>query len=312
MTTVFLDEHHDDATRRRNLFRGDLYLYSPSAATRAFCQFARDMIVDAFKGRDPEMAQHDMAVEDYASLLGELKPAFIHDPESKRHLQNILSTMGADDGETYFEVPKMRSSTSDDYLTTGIAYAWHPHRDTWYSAAQCQINWWIPVFDISEENTMQFFPHYFDRPIANSSAGYNYYEWNDAHRGQHVTEYINHDPRPLPKPTDEVDVNNALRVVCPAGGLLIFAGAHLHASVPNTSGRTRFSIDFRTVNRTDLEQDAGAPNVDSECTGTALNEFKSAADLSDLPAELIRKFEDGTEMRGSAVFPEPDSGGAEA
>jgi hypothetical protein len=40
-----------------------------------------------------------------------------------------------------FDMPRLRSSTSDNYLTTGIAYEWHPHRDTWYSAPQCQINW---------------------------------------------------------------------------------------------------------------------------------------------------------------------------
>ena len=48
----------------------------------------------------------------------------------------------------------------------------------------------------------------------------------------------------------------------------MFAGAQLHSSVPNMSGKTRFSIDFRTVHSDDLLSRSGAPNIDSECTGT--------------------------------------------
>jgi hypothetical protein len=40
----------------------------------------------------------------------ELKPRFIHHPESKQHLQRILVDLGCIPSETCFEVPKMRSS----------------------------------------------------------------------------------------------------------------------------------------------------------------------------------------------------------
>ena len=63
-------------------------------------------------------------------------------------------------------VRRMRSSTSDGYLTTGIAYAWHPHRDTWYSAPQCQINWWMPIYEIVSENAMAFHPRYFGEAVS--------------------------------------------------------------------------------------------------------------------------------------------------
>ena len=43
-----------------------------------------------------------------------------------------------------------------------------------------------------------------------------------------------------------------VRVVPEAGGVMIFSGNQLHSTVPNTSGRTRFSIDFRTVNIDDV------------------------------------------------------------
>lgn len=76
-------------------------------------------------------------------------------------------------------------------------------------------------------------------------------------------------------------------MITPPGGIVIFSGAHLHTTVPNTSGRTRFSIDFRVVNRTDVRDGIGAPNVDSACTGTTLGDFLRATDLTPLPADLI-------------------------
>ena len=56
--------------------------------------------------------------------------------------------------------------THGNYLTAGLAYAFHPHRDTWFSAPPCQINWWLPVYDISAENTIAFYPRYFREPVA--------------------------------------------------------------------------------------------------------------------------------------------------
>jgi len=56
----------------------------------AFCQFARGLIEEAFGNLDPAIAQHSLPVEEYATVLGKLKPAFIHHPESKRHIQQIF------------------------------------------------------------------------------------------------------------------------------------------------------------------------------------------------------------------------------
>jgi hypothetical protein len=302
MTAIHFDSNHDDDRRREGLYAGDLYVFSACDETRAFAGHAREMIVEAFGAKDPQRAQYDMAVEDYAALLGKLKPSFIHHPESARLLTRVLDRFGVDLGQTYFEVPKMRSSTSDGYLTAGIAYAWHPHRDTWYSAPQCQINWWMPVYEITETNTMTFYPKYWDAPLENTSSGYNYYRWNMEHRGTHITKHVNEDPRPLPRGVGDHDLGPEVRVVCPPGGLVLFAGAQMHASVENTSGVTRFSVDFRTAHGADLAHEQGAPNLDSACTGTCLREFRRASDLAAMPDELVAIYEDGTEGSGDAVY----------
>jgi hypothetical protein len=300
--TIYLDPPFDDDERRERLYNGQILVFAPRPASLALCAFARGLIEEAFAPLDPKRAQHELPVARYAEILSGLKPAFIHHPESKKHVRAMLSEFGCDPAKTYFDVPRMRSSTSDGYLTTGIAYAWHPHRDTWYSAPPCQINWWTPIYEIVSENAMAFHPRYFTQAVANTSSGYNYYEWNQAHRGSHVGTYTKEDPRPLPKPVHPIDLDPQIRLVVPVGGVIVFSGAQMHSSVPNTSGVTRFSIDFRTIHLEDAASNVGAPNVDSECTGTTMRDYLRVSDLERVPDEVVRIHDDATADRGVLVY----------
>lgn len=292
MTSLFVDSKHGDDERRAHLYAGDLYLYTPTAATKAFCDFARGLIEEAFAPHDPLHAQEHIEVERYAAILAELKPAFIHHPESKKHIQAILTEAGCDPHRTYFDVPRMRSSTYDGYLTTGIAYAFHAHRDTWYSAPLCQLNWWLPIHDLSPNMGMAVHTPYFHRPVKNGSATYDYAEWNAKNRFD-AAKHIGKDTRVQPKPEEPLDLEGSLDVVGESGSMLIFSAAQLHSSIENHSGRTRFSIDFRTVHLDEVEAGGGAPNVDSKCTGTTMNDYLRVSDLEHVPEEWIERYEEG-------------------
>lgn len=298
MNSVFFDAPHTDLERREALYAGQLFAYSPSPSARALVEFARSLVVEAFGSLDPRTAQYDMPVERYAGLLAELKPKFIHHPQSKELLRAMLTEQGCDPDRTYFDVPRMRTSTSDGYLTTGIAYAFHPHRDTWYSAPMCQINWWLPIYDIEPDNGMAFHPAYWNRPIKNGSRDYNYHEWNATSRNL-AAQQIGVDTRKQPKPEEPVELNPQIRLVTRPGGVILFSGAQLHSSVPNTTGKTRFSIDFRTVHLDDVTGRVGAPNIDSECTGTCMNDYLRIRDLAHVPAELQALYEDGTPLESA-------------
>jgi hypothetical protein len=301
MDTIFFDQLMNDETRRAHLFEGQLFVFSPRPSSVALCNFADELIREAFGNLSPEKAQYSLPVEEYAGILSKLKPMFINHPKSKQYIQEIVKEFGCDPRKTYFDVPRMRTSTSDGYLTTGIAYAWHPHRDTWYSAPQCQINWWMPIYGIDSNHGVAFHPRYWTDPIPNDSKKYNYYQWNKEFR-PNASQHLKEDPRPLPRPTEPVELKFQVRPVCPVGGIIMFAGAQLHSSIPNTSGKTRYSIDFRTVHCDDLLSKSGAPNLDSECTGTSLRDFISAHDLSPVADEIVQLYSDGTEAMGNLVY----------
>ena len=121
--------------------------------------------------------------------MSKLKPDFIHHPECKKLIPTIMAENAVDLSKLYFDVPRLRSAYPSHFLSSGIAYAFHPHRDTWYSAPMCQINWWIPIYPLHPNNAMAFYPRYVDEPVENDSEIYNYYEWNTKNRAaaaQHV------------------------------------------------------------------------------------------------------------------------------
>jgi ectoine hydroxylase-related dioxygenase (phytanoyl-CoA dioxygenase family) len=201
-----------------------------------------------------------------------------------------LKELGCELDQVYFDVPRLRTATSDDYLSSGLAYAFHPHRDTWYSAPPNQINWWLPVYDIVPQNSMAFHPRYWSQPVRNSSRDYNYYRWNKESRSN-AAKQIASDTRKQPRAEEPMELDPQIRLVLKPGSIILFSGAQMHSTVPNTSGYTRFSVDFRTVHADDVASMRGAPNIDSQCTGTSLRDFLRATDFSRLPEQVVSKYD---------------------
>jgi len=300
MATIYVDSPLTDLERRRRLYSGDFFVFSPGKSSLELCALAREMSKDAFAPHDPPVAQDSMAAEEYAKILADLKPRFIHHPRAKELIRDTLAEVGCDTEKTYFDVPRLRTMAYGDYMKAGLALQFHPHRDTWFSAPYAQLNWWLPVYEVEPENSMAFHPRYFADAVKNSSSGYDYDEWNRTGR-QQAAQQIRKETRAQPEPQEELELEPDVRVVTPVGGVLIFSGAQMHSTVPNTTTRTRFSIDFRTVNLDDLADGNGAPNVDSECTGTTLGDFLRASDLTPISEEVIAHYQAGPSLAASPV-----------
>ena len=129
--TIYLDSHLDERARRERLYAGDIFVYSPRPTTRALTDFARQLIEEAFAPLAPEQAQFDLPVERFAEIMAPLKPRFIHHPQTLVRLRAVLADLAGDLDGTYFDVPRMRVATSNDYLNAGVAFVLHPHRDIW-------------------------------------------------------------------------------------------------------------------------------------------------------------------------------------
>lgn len=284
--TIFHDSDHDEERRRRNIYRGDIYVFSPRPSSVALCEFARQIVEEAFAPHDPRLAQEKLEVEEFAAILAEMKPHFMHHARVKELIPAILGDFEADLERTYFDVPRMRTVPYGDYLSSGIAYAVPPHRDTWYAGSQAQLNWWLPLYEFGPEDSMVLYPRYMAEPMRNASNRYDHTKWVRKSRVE-AAQHIAADTREHPLILDPIDPASELRLICPPGGLLLFSAAQLHSTGVNTSDRTRLSIDFRTFDAVDLQAGLGALNVDCEATGSTLGEYVNAANLSPPPDEVV-------------------------
>lgn len=290
---ISIDSRTNDETRRQELYRGSVFVLSPSASALNLCRLAQELIEEAFRPLDALKIHQSLPADKCAEILATLKPKFIHHPQCKEYIQGMLQEAGCDLDKTYFDVPRMRTAFPGDYLKSGIAYAFHPHRDTWYSAPFCQINWWMPIYDLSSENCMALHPHYFDRAIKNGSNHYNYQRWNQESRFS-AASHVQADTRVQPHAEEPIYLDPQIRVVCQVGGAYLFSAAQLHSTVPNTSSVTRFSIDFRTVHLDDVLERVGARNLDSACSGTTMGDYLRGTDFEHPPAEAIAMYRDGS------------------
>lgn len=301
MTTIHYDSPLGDDDRREALYAGDIFIYSPLPPAQRLVELARGMIQAAFAPHDPRRIDQVLSMDECAAVLAKLKPNFIHHPECKILVADIIRSIGGNADEVYFDVPRLRSAYPANYLTSGIAYAFHAHRDTWYSAPPSQVNWWLPVWEIEARNCLAFYPEYFENPVQNTSEIYNYYEWNTKNRAT-AAQHVKSDTREQPKLAQTIAARD-LRLLVPPAGMILFSGAQLHETVRNTSGVARYSIDFRTVHRGDAAERRGAPNRDSRCTGTTMRDYLRASDLSHLPDEIVELYDDGTAIEGrTTVF----------
>lgn len=288
MVGICVNHNLSDDERRLRLFAGDLLLNTSGPATAALCNHAIGFIASAFSSLDPERAQFELPVEDFIARAGPLKTKFTNDSGTKDRIRDLLTEMGCNLEETYFDLPRLRIVPHGGYLSAGVSYAYKPHRDIWYASPTCQLNMWMPVFQIVPERAMSFFPSYFAEPVRNSSAAFDYGEWCKVGRQQAASQ-VTEDTRKHPLPLDPVSFSSELRIAGTKGDMFSFSASHLHATAPNQSGLTRFSIDFRTVNLKDILSGRGAPNVDSRATGTTLGDFMRADDFRPMDRGYIER-----------------------
>ena len=275
----------DDEERRARMYAGEIFVYDRLSSVSEFANFTRRILEAALAPHDPRHVHETLTPAELASILGRLKPLFTHHPQSRCFVKRILEEVGVDLGDCHMDVPKLRTAYPTWHLTKGIAYAFPPHRDTWYGGPQAQINWWMPIYPLQPDNSMGFYPRYFSEPARNDSSNFNYYQRNAERKD--TAKYVSEDPRV--QPAAQVPENEPeIRVLPEVGGIILFSGAQLHRTVTHSESLSRYSVDFRTVSERDVQKGLGAPNVDSNCMGTALRDFRRAHDNAPIPEELAQ------------------------
>jgi hypothetical protein len=246
----------EDQRRSEALFDGDLLIFKDVDPLRRFAALTADLIREVF-GEAPQRGQFDLSRREFATRAEELTKRYRRHEDAVEGFREVLRHVGVDVDRTYWDWLYLRIQPHEDFTDSGtLGY----HRDTWASNVYAQANWWTPIFPITPERTIAFYPAYWRVALANTSA-----KWD--------LERIREMPI-VPVPSEPLNADSELRLVIEPGDLLCFSAAHMHASVPNASGATRFSVEVRTVNGDDVQAGRGAPNVDGRAPRVAWRWFR--------------------------------------
>jgi hypothetical protein len=287
-TPIYVNRRIQDDDRRFRIFEGALFLYPAPQESLRIIEWIRTLAAESFKGaRDVRRAHEELTVTDFVKRVSALKSRFTNHSTTKQLCQDLIKGVGSDPATTYFDLPRLRVAPPGNYLTTGVSYAYKPHRDTWYAHPRQLINYWVPVYDSEPTTVMSMYVDFFSRPVQNASVGWDYDDWVKNSRFTAASN-IGVETRAHPVPLQDLHDAADLRIVQNAGDLMLFSTCQLHATAPNDSGLIRFSYDLRTVNIEDLQRERGPKNIDSGATGSTLRDFLRGSDLAPFDLSELR------------------------
>jgi hypothetical protein len=284
--SVYINPGFEPERLREELFSGSLIVLTELPAVAALRDHARHELEELFAPHDPQHVHEHWDPQQMADCLAVWKPRFIHSARAGELVCRILSQAGMSEQFTYFDLPRPRTSFPQGHLNTGIAFAFPWHRDSWYSAPPQQLNWWMPVYPVRPDNAMSFDPLGFGREVDNDSERYDYYRHNAAR--DETASQVRAEVQARPGAGGH-HAASELAVLPSPGSILLFSGAQLHTSIPNTSGLARYSIDFRSVDVRDVLAGRGAPVVDAHCTGTSIRDFRHVVTNEPIDESLVRE-----------------------
>lgn len=262
-----------EAERNARVYAGEILVFRGFDAVRRLVE-ALQAHSRQYLGDDPERVHTRWNEEDANEAAEALRKAILADTGVAEQLNAAFEAIGMDLGRNFGDGLKQRVQLAHSISGRRMVSPLGAHRDTWGSNVMAQTNWWAPTFETTPERTIALFPGHFERPVANDSEGWDFRELVQ----RMETQGSDPDYPLLPLATEPPPWEDALAVSLRPGDLMCFSGAHLHASVPNTTGRTRLSFEIRTVNGADAAAQRGAPNVDGGAVRTTYQLFRRLTD----------------------------------
>ncbi|MEM7750146.1 MAG: hypothetical protein AAF346_17975 [Pseudomonadota bacterium] len=235
------------------LFQGELLVFQHLASLAQLLEQTRAAVETALETSDPLRAEQNFAPAEFRRRCVALRKVIEQDASIQGLWRAVLGEIGFDADDCFHDRLRLRIVPSKAVPEGRVIRPLPLHRDTWGSGIMAQVNWWLPIYPLTETRTMKLWPEAFDKPVANSSRTWDFEQLMSG--GQQ--DY------PMLPSTNET-MGTPVSVTIKPGEVLAFAAAHLHAGINDTSGLSRISFDTRTVWQEDLIAGRAAPNVDGQ------------------------------------------------
>lgn len=250
---------------RQAIYDGEVFIIPANAQTQGITSTLQTLVHSHYTAGDALDSVH--TYYDSATLWQNLSAArqdVAMQALARQMITPLISPLF--NARSAFDLMRLRCSAHNGHLNPAAAQSYAAHRDTWFANPQAQINFWLPLTDVTPQQGFRFYRRYFSRAIDNNSDAFDYDDF-----AQNVGFQSKTRSPANAHPTNQAAISNDLghSFSCNAGDLLIFSAAHLHQPEANATGRTRFSVDFRVIDSQDRANGLGAPNVDNASQGDA-------------------------------------------
>jgi hypothetical protein len=277
---------YEDLTRRADpadlhdrLYRGAIVRFRDLVSTRDLIALTQRFVeaelapavpVDSHEGRDGR---------ELAEIYAAVRRRYANSPEVKRLWRDVFADAGLDLEQTAHDRLVLRFNPpvkpgEEHGSRRGIGTV-HLHRDTWGTNLYAQINWWAPVYPLDPGRTLVFHPRLFGRPVDNSSAGFDIADVMQ--RSREAPETVR-SAEVVPRPLEPLHDAEGIPVLIEPGEVIAFSAQHVHGGVANRTGRTRISLETRTLFIPDHVRGRGARNVDGRARWMTPGIFRRVTD----------------------------------
>lgn len=270
---VAFGEETSSASLHASIFSGEILVFRGAPAVATLVDYADRMVQDFFPNGPPEKAADRLAPADFIKRMAALRRRYGEDPEAARLWREALAQCGCALERTYWDHVRVRVNPSGRSHHSRRIVNLPAHRDSWGSNLAQQINWWAPLYPLSEGRTLLIYPQAWNRPVANDSADWDLLELKRRRAEGDVRDY----PL-LPTASDPSQWGAPLALLPEPGDIVAFSAAHLHASAVNETGLCRFNIEGRTIDADAFAAGGGAPDPDGAAPRRALHWFTHCLD----------------------------------
>ena len=262
------------------LYAGEILCWRQSPAVRALVAHTKKRLEAEFGAIAPDLSHKALGHGEQVARYGDIQRRYAASPEVRALWGAVFTRLGFDPAGLFHDRLHLRFQPHQEpgraYPRTRFTSTVAFHRDTWGSNFYAQVNWWAPVWPITAGRTMAIYPGLWRRRLANTSRNFDLAAVLERARSGGRTALSADDM--IPHLVEELPGARACPVVIAPGDMLLFSGAHAHAGVPNRTGRTRISLETRTLWLPDVRHARCAPNVDGEAPWMAPGWFRRLAD----------------------------------
>ena len=218
---------------KKKIFNGKILILEGFISLNNILSLTKDYFHDFFGESIDNVIKKKINKQINEKSIKEFQNFIKDSSEIRNFFIRFMKEVNFDIKDTYADKITFRYSPKKNEKSIGLLKPALPHRDTWASCIQNQINWWLPLHNVTKQNSIFFLPDYFSMNVLNNSGKWSFDEFKKK-KNYPSSPYSNH----------EFKNKDFLKINLKVGQVLCFSGHHIHGS--QIGGKRRLNLETRT------------------------------------------------------------------